>query len=293
MGKRIPFEEQEASSSLIIELRLTLHPKSTADLPSSKYWPKKSQFHGSVHRPLDKMAFTGNCSRIVHLSVALSPSPVAEGESQNDNGRGGLRQRLGRDHWQMDGNGRSNAFIIGIIHLPGRYSHRPIVRTGSTPVLIFPRVDKSSNGDGACEGSRVRNRSTRKVCSRREDRLCVYLLPAQQLPVEVTHPVRLVSLSFIVLRPPATPFVFVLCLSLSFSLSLSLSLTCFLSSFLPLFLSSSLRTSTLVSPWLRWSIYSHAAATHGAYTHTQHEYTRDSVLVVASSFFVVVERRPS
>lgn len=116
---------------------------------------------------------------------------------------------------------------MGIIHLPGRYSHRPIVRTGSTPVLIFPRVDKSSNGDGACEGSRVRNRSTRKVCSRREDRLCVYLLPAQQLPVEVTHPVRLVSLSFIVLRPPATPFVFVLCFSLS--------LTLFLSSFLPLF----------------------------------------------------------
>lgn len=170
---------------------------------------------------------------------------------------------------------------MGIIHLPGRYSHRPIVRTGSTPVLIFPRVDKSSNGDGACEGSRVRNRSTRKVCSRREDRLCVYLLPAQQLPVEVTHPVRLVSLSFIVLRPPATPFVFVFCLSLSLSHSLSL------------FLSSSLRTSTFVSPWLRWSIYSHAAATHGAYTHTQHEYTRNSVLVVASSFFVVVERRPS
>lgn len=80
--KTIPFEEQEASSSLIIELRLTLHPKSTADLPSSKYWPKKSQFHGSVHRPIDKMAFTGNCSRIVHLSVALSPSPVAEGEAR-------------------------------------------------------------------------------------------------------------------------------------------------------------------------------------------------------------------
>lgn len=34
----------------------------------------------------------------------------------------------------------------------------------------------------------------------------MYLLPAQQLPVEVTHPVRLVSLSFIVLRPRRDSF---------------------------------------------------------------------------------------
>ena len=155
-------------------------------------------------------------------------------------------------------------------------------------MLIFPRVNKSSNGDGACEGSRVRNRSTRKVCSRRGDRLCVcvcvcvwmYLLPAQQLPVEVTHPVRLVSLSFIVIRPPATPFVFLLSFSLSPFLSLSLSLSLPLRSYL----------SRLVSPWLRWSIYSHAAAnTRGTHARTTHRYTRarERPRGCLSFFFVV------
>lgn len=52
-----------------------------------------------------------------------------------------------------------------IVRLPGR-SCGPDIRGNPPPWLIFPRVDKSSNGDGACEGSRVRNRSTRKVCSR-------------------------------------------------------------------------------------------------------------------------------
>lgn len=53
--------------------------------------------------------------------------------------------------------------IRAIVHLPaprGRILKRT---TLDAPPLIFPQVDKSSNGLGACEGSGARNRSTESV----------------------------------------------------------------------------------------------------------------------------------